>query len=811
MIQLKKYLFSCLITIIIPLVIFAQDISYASRVIEYCPAPGQFINSPGTGTPDDANKLAGKIGSPVSLGGYGGYIIFGFNEPVKNNPDNPFGVDFLIAGNAMENIAEQGIVQVMKDENKNGKPDDTWYEIKGSDHFLPGFRKNYRIKYENKGDSADISWTDNIFSSGNIQRNEYHSQPYYPSQEYFPKLDPDSLVFQGSLLPGRVKETEGQIISGHSFFGYADNTPFLGPGDQLIPDNPYTTDIEGCGGDGIDISWAVDEDDNYIEPDEIDFVKIYTGVNRNAGWLGEISTEVAGIIITNPVPGVSGKSGMILPVNIPSSLPSGGEIIPEAIVFYHGKPAEEVNIVWITADENIAVADNNLVIGKNPGTTVLRGTAENDPTLFFEQELRIFQPSRVWIEETILAVREGEARKITCKVFDELNIPVANAVMQADVEDIGVISVNYLTGNDEVMIEGLQEGFSVVDIYPSGYPELAQCLVVHVYKPLPEITCFFSLRTADKAIVPRHKTKITLSDYSAYIDRKPEDYQLTTGFISLASAITEVMTRYGFTSTGDNFRFRADDKSQGELYLWQLADKWEYTYGWGGYAEDVNYAGCWMATVNSEVYTNGFDKIPLNSGDMVTINYVEDISADFHDVIIKETANNDPSGMNSSFLVLYNTYHPDTIDGFTVTSVPLPNEKIQVRSEDGTFVCELFTGGDGVFTTGFESEGVYHLTVDQFPGEVLIVMAGGTGTKFPEQNIMLKAFPNPVEDDFCIFINGTGYYHFILRDVKSKNIMEGMLKAGEDTWLSLGNLSPGVYILTMYSGKEYGNVKILKK
>lgn len=203
-------------------IILSQDIRFAEKVIEYCPAPGQFINNPLTGTPEAAKELAGKTGMPVSLGGYGGYIIFGFDKPVLNNPANPFGVDFIIIGNAMENNSEQGIVKVMKDENKNGLPDDTWYELKGSDHYLPGYRKNYSIQYDNPKENADVSWTDNFFNTGFIYKNSYHSQNLYPSAEHFPYLDQDSLVFKGSVINGRAKELNGVIISERSFFGYAD-------------------------------------------------------------------------------------------------------------------------------------------------------------------------------------------------------------------------------------------------------------------------------------------------------------------------------------------------------------------------------------------------------------------------------------------------------------------------------------------------------------------------------------------------------------------------------------------------------------
>jgi len=34
--------------------------------------------------------------------------------------------------------------------------------------------------------------------------------------------------------------------------------------------------------------------------DAIDFIRIYTGVNQNAGWVGELSTEVCGAEKLNP-------------------------------------------------------------------------------------------------------------------------------------------------------------------------------------------------------------------------------------------------------------------------------------------------------------------------------------------------------------------------------------------------------------------------------------------------------------------------------------------------------------------------------
>ena len=42
----------------------------------------------------------------------------------------------------------------------------------------------------------------------------------------------------------------------------------------------------------MDISWAVDDNGQAVHLDHIQYVKVYTAVNKLAGILGEISTEV---------------------------------------------------------------------------------------------------------------------------------------------------------------------------------------------------------------------------------------------------------------------------------------------------------------------------------------------------------------------------------------------------------------------------------------------------------------------------------------------------------------------------------------
>ena len=103
------------------------------KVLEYRPAPGQFINEGfDCQTMEEANAYAEERFNKklyVSLGSFGGYITVKMPKEIKNRK----GYDFGIIGNPFSGSSEPGIVWVSEDANGNGKADDVWYELKGSD------------------------------------------------------------------------------------------------------------------------------------------------------------------------------------------------------------------------------------------------------------------------------------------------------------------------------------------------------------------------------------------------------------------------------------------------------------------------------------------------------------------------------------------------------------------------------------------------------------------------------------------------------------------------------------------------------
>lgn len=245
--------------------------AYVTELLEYHPAPGQFINK-NVGDLASAEGLVGKRGL-LTLGAWGGSVSYAFDHTVINNPDKE---DFIIYGNASATFAEPGVVYVMQDDNGNGLPDDTWYEIKGSAHSLEGTVRDYEITYfkpENIED--DIAWEDNNGKTGFVLKKSFHKQAYYPEW-----ITEDSYSISGTLLSDRnIDMSNSSMITSAPFeYGYADNTP---------------------GGDKINISDAIDTEGNTVHLSGIDFIKIQTGIQANMGWLGELSTEVAGIADLN--------------------------------------------------------------------------------------------------------------------------------------------------------------------------------------------------------------------------------------------------------------------------------------------------------------------------------------------------------------------------------------------------------------------------------------------------------------------------------------------------------------------------------
>lgn len=310
------------------------------KVVDFMPAPGQFVNSLPRyeeGFTQDSMNLAAEYNlnneSMISLGTYGGYVIFQFDHAVPNVGVNGRGSDFLINGNgfyAANNpngkapswggSIEPGIVYVgVGDDYKTCK----WYELAGSmysqgiqitDSFycapeIHDFEITYYKPEKEKADDPsereqfassldyyifwECNWTENgerVDSTGWHMKNIYHNQTYWPAW-----IDDYVLTFKGGKLPNNAIDESGvgrywvQYRYGANSYGYVDAAP-NSVDSSLNPDakgtNPENT---------FDIDWAVDENGHFVHLDSINFIKVVCGTFQYCGWLGETSTEISKI------------------------------------------------------------------------------------------------------------------------------------------------------------------------------------------------------------------------------------------------------------------------------------------------------------------------------------------------------------------------------------------------------------------------------------------------------------------------------------------------------------------------------------
>lgn len=260
-------------------------------VLDYSPAPGQFVNQiPEYESGDTQETIKAKAttmlnnGDMITLGSWGGSVTLKLGEPIDNKPDAQ---DFRVLGNSVYagitsdnsyyGSAEPGIILVMSDSNGNGLPDDTWYELSGdmTDEGQPEYTVTYHRPTTDATNDNYIYWQSTSGDNGYINRNsDYHTQDFFPM--WLPANE--TMTFSGRRLPDNgLYNTETGRFDLTCYNGYADSHPNNMPG--------------SC----IDLDSAIDKQGNHVSIISIDFIKIYTGVLQSNGPLGECSTEVAGI------------------------------------------------------------------------------------------------------------------------------------------------------------------------------------------------------------------------------------------------------------------------------------------------------------------------------------------------------------------------------------------------------------------------------------------------------------------------------------------------------------------------------------
>ncbi len=326
---------------------------FAVRVIDYSPAPGQFVNNPAFNDPTRAlgPPVGGGTINPdnsklVTLGGFGGSITLAFDHTILDDAHHPFGMDAIVFGNATwvggdpnRRFAECAVIEISRDANGNGIPDDPWYVIPGSHLGNPSSRFFTQ--------TWDDATNDPTFPPSNPLWLPPGRHGTWTTSGYLLPDDPFAL---GPVLAN--PNGPGATVEG--VFGYADCSPVLILGDTVgdntvhdgtltpgrfytVPDDPLAVGVTpgSGGGDAFDIASAVDPVTG--QPAHLagfDFIRITTAVDHVDPIFGEVSAEIGGVgAVRNAYRADFNRDGVL----------SSQDFFDFLTVFFAGLPSADFN------------------------------------------------------------------------------------------------------------------------------------------------------------------------------------------------------------------------------------------------------------------------------------------------------------------------------------------------------------------------------------------------------------------------------------------------------------------------------------
>lgn len=322
----------------------------ADKLVDYLAINTQYINGAGWGG-FGVNPEGMLSGTLKTLGSFGGYATFYFENGLKDDPTNQYGVDFYITGNsnAGGSFPEPGQVWVSEDGN-------TWYALAGSQHYTNAIW-DYTVTYTKNG--TGTSWKDNY---GHTDAD--HGKTFnWPQPSYYSMNDvaaSGTYTVTGVLIPsikGMIGDnTTASWITGTSF-GYVDATP---NGEE----NPYlANDDLALKSSGFDLAWAVDANGIPVNVNGMSFhyVKVVAAANVMAGAFNEKSTEVAKVYRATSTGAAVGKTPAPTAITFSEDgltytlTPEAGKQVYELTL-----PMKSVSISVAGGAENIYVNDQRI-------------------------------------------------------------------------------------------------------------------------------------------------------------------------------------------------------------------------------------------------------------------------------------------------------------------------------------------------------------------------------------------------------------------------------------------------------------------
>lgn len=326
------------------------------KVTDYLCVNSQYTNG-GYGTSPEATLG----GSAVSLGNFGGYITYYYDKPLVDDPNNKYGLDFYVYGNAnVDSSTATGTSFFEPAQAWVSEDGKTWYALAGSAHYDDGVEWDYRIQYT-KTVGGRTAWTDSL---GNSHAGSSHSGVWPNSQTYYMNAQAaaDSIALSGILLPASngSQTVVGEALDAYPVnWGYADVFANGTIGADVAPYEDNRDHKHGS--NGFDLAWAVDGNGSPVDVSgkEFHYVKLQTASNIWHTSFGEKSPEIAQVMRTAAQEAAVGKT----------SAPAGVTISDGAksidVNFSEGKQVYAVDLgdmKYVSVAVNGAAAGDNIYV-----------------------------------------------------------------------------------------------------------------------------------------------------------------------------------------------------------------------------------------------------------------------------------------------------------------------------------------------------------------------------------------------------------------------------------------------------------------
>lgn len=790
--------------------ILTAQAQYVFEIIEYQPAPGQLINIESFGSPQAAESIIGNLNGNVSLGAFGGYIIVKMEESIENHPENPFGIDFTIMGNAMPDWSEAATVEVMKDENNNGLADDQWYLLAGSDYYMNQSQMNYAVTYFNPhvNTATDVLWVDSNQDSGYVYKNSFHQQSYYPLPSLFPSINQDSYTLEGMKVEGNIDLSNPSMIKSYErYFGFADNRT-RGSQPYDIPDNPYTSELENSGGDAMDISWAIDENGNSVELDKIDFIKITNAINASAGGLGEISTEISGIIDVSENAAITGELNLLALADMPKTISVNSEIQTEAIHFIAGIPAESQNIIWNSSNTNIATIDaNGLVSTHQSGITTITAKVQNQDSISNSFEILVSEPSSIEIlleSESIHALNKTEINAVIRDENDETILGLETEWTNKNTELLEITEEN-----NKFYINGLEEGSTYIYAQVKGFPQIIDSVQIQILAESHSKKVYITIQTEDANIIARQAIWVDHFNLNPYIYNASLDYGIgNVEHISLAHAIAKIFDK---NDLGDDLKFKDDEAAESALYLWKVPQEdnssLNFFYGYGGNNSDESKSRTWMIKHNDHTFTRDIHQIAIQDEDEILVYHVQDSRQDWtinHLVLSADSAKNNET-ITASYIEEKSKFYESGIVELLERN-PIANASLFLNGE--SLIIDdnpIATNSDGEAEFTIENLGQHFISINKETAQVII--SNATGIEVLDA-LNFNIYPNPFEDVIYIESSENNYIELL----KIYNHLGQLVKEFNGVkQVNLGDLENGMYFIQVFNNGKSLSKSLIKR